>query len=141
MKNKIADFLYDFLVFWKKLRIVCHFLPLTSTIAWLLYWALEPSRMLFYSLIAPLLLLGWCAALIARPVQFFKIVIGFTVAAGSFGWGICPFFPLCIVTAVMGLYLGLNLSVGAVVVAPAAITLYCFIKDYVLDNGEEPQVW
>jgi hypothetical protein len=137
MKNKITSALNTILDVFAKFRTVCHFLPLLSSVAWVIHTAFDPSRFVSDYILVPLLVIGWAAALIARPVKFITLAIGLATGGLTLGWTICPLFPLCIATAGIGLALGVSAALFLVAYAPAAITIYCFVKDKLNASSDE----
>ena len=114
---------------WINIRLICHFLPLLSTIGWIVDYTLNPSNFIVNYILFPLMVIGWIAAFIARPRELFAVIRKFISTGWATGWSICPLFPICYATALFIAGVGLIPAFMLVLGAPAAVTLFCFIKD------------
>ena len=137
MKNTIASAFDTFCTIFAKIRLACHFLPILTSVAWLIHTVFDPSNFVSDYILVPLLFIGWISALLARPLKFIKVAFCLVTGGLSIGWTICPLFPMCIATAGIGLALGATAALFIVAYAPAAITIYCFIKDRLEDTSAD----
>lgn len=113
------------------LHVACHFIPLISTPAIaLVLWCNLPD-LLCNLVLVPLAVIGWIAALFTGPVKFFKTVLTFITGGWSVGFTLCPFFPLCFATGLLGAAVGFTISAFAVLFAPAVFTIYSYLTKYV----------
>ena len=113
---------------WAMIRAICHFVPIVSSLGWLVAWAI-PNDTLFTYVLMPLIAIGLLAAILAAPLQFLKTAFSLTIGGWTLGWTLCPFFPMCFTTAFIGAGLGLTAGLALAIFAPAAITIYNFLKD------------
>ena len=114
---------------WAMIRMICHFVPVLTSLGWLIYSCTNPSDGVFAFLLAPMIVVGLLAAIIATPWQFIKAAFKLMLTGWKLGWTLCPFFPTCIGTALLGAALGAAGGVMLMVYIPAAITIYNFFKD------------
>ena len=68
MKTKIVSAFEKNSEIWAIVRCVCHFVPLITSIVWILYYAFDPSNFIVDYILAPIMIIGWIAALVARPI-------------------------------------------------------------------------
>lgn len=113
------------------IRTICHFLPLLTSLVWIIHSTLNPSNFIADYLLLPIALIGWGSALIARPLKFFTTALKLVIGGWTIGWAICPFFPMCILTALIGALVGFFAILVILVYAPAVITILCFVKDLI----------
>lgn len=129
MKNKILSAFERIAEIWFKIRIPCHFIPLLTSIGWIIYYTLEPSNFVVNYILFPLMVIGWGAALIARFFDFISLVFGLIGTGLSFGFSIF-IIPFNFLFALIGGTIGLSIAFVLVVYAPGAVTLFCLIRDY-----------
>lgn len=114
---------------WMLIRVGCHFVPVLTSLAWLITYCTNPSDGVFTFLLAPLIVIGLLAAVIATPWQFIKAAFKLMITGWKLGWTLCPFFPTCIGTAFLGAALGAIGGMALMIYVPAVITIYNFFKD------------
>lgn len=128
--NKTTNATFDKICdVWATIVLVCHFVPLVCSLVWILYYTVHPSNFVVNYIMTPLLIIGWGAALIARLGKFLVMPFSFVAKGWSIGWFICPFFPLCLLTAVFGAIFGFAGAMMIAVYAPAAVTIFCLFTD------------
>ena len=128
MENKTSTGLENFLTIWRKVRMVCHFVPLLTTLGWILYLIDEQTFGNSYFVVG-MMAAGVIAMLIARPWRAIKTFLKLTVGGVIGGFAIFPIPPVCIITAAVGLCIGGALAFGLFFVAPGAFTIYCMFNE------------
>jgi hypothetical protein len=130
MKNTKTSTLEKIAELRARVHAVCHFLPLAVSVAWLLFYLTNPANLVVNVFFAPVMIVGWVAALLATPLKF--IVMTFKLIAGGWTVGFCvfPFFPMCFLTGFIGAVLGFGASVMIALYAPAAVTIFAFFEKF-----------
>ena len=132
MKTKILSAFERIADVWLKIRIPCHFIPLVTSLAWIIFYTLEPSNLVVNYILFPLMIIGWGAALIARLFDFIALVFGLIGTGLSFGFSIF-IIPFNFLFALIGGTIALAIAFGLVVYAPGAVTIFCLVRDYFED--------
>ena len=115
---------------WEQIRLWCYFIPIITTVAFLVYaiGGIQDGSLASIILII-LMAIGWIAALITGPMRIIKLFVKWTWGGCKFGFNICPFIPLCFFTACMGFCFGFGIMSAIFNVVPAAITLYYYFNE------------
>lgn len=104
-----------------------HFVPILTSIAWILYFATGQNYNLMYVL-APIIFIGLVSALITHPIR----IIWFAVKRIAYAlWRPLLYVPIplnLVASAVCG-GLTATLCIGLIVFAPGALTLYYFLEE------------
>jgi len=111
-----------------KVRFICHFLPIISTLIIILNLTVTMPNFLVDYFFVPLTFVGWIAAIIARPVEIIKAVLAVPLKVFAFIM-LFPFIFISFPTA-----LGTSIAVfGCMILlfifAPAAYTIYFLLKE------------
>lgn len=115
---------------WENIRFFCHFVPLLTTLAWGLYAIPDlPITVIDYFLV-PLMILGWIAAIIARPLEIIKLV-GRLAGKGFLVGLLIPIIPVNLFLAVIIGGAGLVAVAALLLFAPGALTIFCFVKEMI----------
>ena len=117
----------DFAAAWENISTVCAFLPLITTLAWLLYAI--PGMPIFVTdfILVPMMCIGWIATLISCPVKVLKL-IGKLVGK-PFLTGLCiPILPINLFLACLFGGAGACALAALLIFAPGIVTLTHFFK-------------
>ena len=115
----------------EKIQFICVFLPILSTVGWIVNEVAGTEITPLVSFIAEMLLIvGLIAALICIVITdalgFLKFVFSFIVKGWTIGMLVCPVFPICFATALVGFCITLMLAFLACVLVPVVITIYFY---------------
>lgn len=117
----------DFAEIWAIITMVCAFLPLISTLAWLLYAI--PGMPIFVTdyILVPMMFIGWGATVLSCPLKLLKL-IGKMVLK-PFLAGLCiPILPINLFLACLFGGAGACALLALLAFAPAIVTLVNFFK-------------
>ena len=108
--------------------VVMHFVPLVTSIGWLIY-LIGGMQDSWLNVLAPFVLLGMVSAVLTHPIRILwsaiqRIARGFWVPLTS-----VPFFPANLVASALGGGIMATVSLGLLLFAPAAVTLYYFFEE------------
>ena len=117
----------DFASTWETISNVCAFLPLVTTLAWLLYGIPGmPIAVMDFGLV-PMMFIGWIATLISCPLKVLKL-IGKMVGK-PFLAGLCiPILPVNLFLACLFGGAGACALAALLIFAPGIVTLTHFFK-------------
>lgn len=106
------------LIMWKKIKYVCYFLPILTTVAFVLNWAIDIPNVIADGILLPMACIGWLAALLTGPIKFLKGVVRSTLT----GWNLGS--VVGIVGALFGGLIGTVAGLAAILYAPAVFTIH-----------------
>ena len=108
--------------------IVMHFVPIATSICWLIYFISGQNDDLMY-ILAPIMLVGMVSALLTHPIR----IIGFALKRVGMGFWTplvsVPFFPANLVASALCGGIMATLCLGLILFAPAVLPLYFFFEE------------
>ena len=134
METTNKTFLQKLAEVWAIVYTACHFIPLISSLAWIIYYTMNPSNFVVNYILFPLMVIGWVAATIARFPAFLSLM-GKCVGMGT-SIGFIFIFPFNLAFMLVGMAFGLALAGGIAIYAPAVVTIFCFVKDLFVDKED-----
>ena len=118
---------FDFAELLDNIAITCVFLPLVTTLAWIIYAIPGLPIWIADFVLAPMMIVGWVATLISCPLKLLKL-LGKMVGK-PFLLGLrFPIIPANFLIAMFLLAGGLTVFAGLLIFAPALVTIVNFFK-------------
>lgn len=128
-KECMGDKIFDI---WERIRLCCYFIPIITTVAFLLsYFCKIPIAVEYYTIV-PMTFIGWIAAILTGPIRLIKMFLKVNLTSLKIGFDVVPFFPGCILGAFIAWLVCFAAVFYVCIYAPAAITIFLFVKDEVL---------
>ncbi len=120
------------LTFLEVLYVARYFLPVLTTIGWLLVFLLQESSVpdfVAYILLG-IIVIGFISALTVSPIKFIKFIFTSTIKGFHIVRGFIPFYGLAdLFAAIFGVGLGFMFGVTVVFGIPAVFTITKFFKE------------
>jgi len=107
----------DWLAVWNKVKYVCYFLPMLTTIAFIVNWVFDIPNGIADVILFPIACVGWTAALITGPVKFMKGIL----RCVGIGWNLGT--AVGIVGALIGGTFGAVAGLAIVIFFPTVFTM------------------
>ena len=132
IKNMIMKKDFNEMTTREKLQFVCVFLPILATIgSWVMY---VRGDGILISILEFLLGISYFVGLVStivftvltKPFRIFKTFLTWIIGGFSFGMALVPIFPICFVSAIIGLGIVLTCVFGAYFFVPVVITVYFY---------------
>lgn len=125
-QNKKIDKILDI---WDTVQLCCYFIPIVTTIVWVLSSNFNLPIFLEDYILFPIMFVGWIAVFLTGPIRLLKLLLEVSFWSGKIGFALIPIFPICLISGLTCLIVCFCLLLYVFIYAPAAITLYCFFRD------------
>lgn len=113
---------------WATTYVVLHFVPLLSTVAWIIYFIAGCNDDLL-TYLAPVMALGSLCALLTHPIAILWSMIKRIAYAFWRPLVYVPVIPMNIAASALCGGIMATLCLGALLVVPGALTLYYFFSE------------
>lgn len=117
----------EFSSVWVIIRTVWAFLPLATTLAWLLYAIPNMPIFVIDYILFPMMIVGWVAGVTYRPGKVLKLAGKMVGKLFLLGLKF-PFFPADLLVAVIMGCIGASAFVALLAFAPAAVSTVCYFR-------------
>ena len=116
---------------WEGILIARYFLPLITTIGFILSLIFDPKAGSFLDNLSMICaFIGWISALTVSPLKILKFIFGSVATCFKICRGFIPVYGVAdLVAGVVGLGLGLTFSLVVLAVIPAAFTIPKYFKN------------
>lgn len=118
---------FDFAQLLDNIAIACVFLPLITSLAWLIYAIPGLPIWITDFILVPMMIVGWVATLISCPLKLLKL-LGKMVGKPFLAGLRFPIVPANVVIALFLLSAGITAFIGLLIFAPALVTIINFFK-------------
>ncbi len=108
--------------------IILHFVPILTTIAWIIYFIFGQNDAMM-SVLGPIILIGSASAVITHPIKILLLVlkkVGGAFLAPVIGF---PIFPFNLMVAALCGGIAVTIFLAMMIFAPAILPLYYFFTD------------
>lgn len=120
------------LTFLEFLYVARYFLPILTTIGWILVFLFSESSLpdFFGYIILGVMAIGFISALTVSPIKFIKFIFSSTIRGFHIVRGLIPFYGLAdLIAAIFGTMLGFAFGVIVVFGLPAVFTITKFFNE------------
>ena len=119
------------LTVWEFILVARYFLPILTTVGFLLSLAFEPSAgSLLDNVTMVLAVIGWISALTVSPIKILKFIFKSVAVGFKFVRGFIPFYGVADLAAgVVGVGGGLTFSLAVLAFFPAVFTITKFFNE------------
>ena len=120
------------LTFLEFLYVARYFLPILTTIGWILVFLFSESSLPDFIgyIILGVMAIGFISALTVSPIKFIKFIFSSTIRGFHIVRGLIPFYGLAdLIAAIFGTMLGFAFGVIVVFGLPAVFTITKFFKE------------